>query len=226
MSENLIDRVKRLVSGSLNSMVDAVENASPELVMKEAIREVDNVIVQLRDELGKLVADKHLATKRLMDANQKHEELSSNIQLAVREGRDELAQAAIERQMDLEAQMPVLEAAIQDASARENELDSYINALKARKREMEAELDSFVASQEAAAAPGSDQARASRASDTESRLDKADEAFNRAMKAGSSLPGLERGERKDAARLAELEELARANRVAERLASVKQAMKD
>ena len=33
MSENLASRVKRLVSGSVNSLVDAVENASPDMVM-------------------------------------------------------------------------------------------------------------------------------------------------------------------------------------------------
>ena len=39
MKEKLINRVGRIVSGSFNSLVTALENAAPETVMNEAIRE-------------------------------------------------------------------------------------------------------------------------------------------------------------------------------------------
>ena len=52
MSENILSRVTRLVSGSVNSIVDAVENAAPETVMREAIREVETAIDDVRAELG------------------------------------------------------------------------------------------------------------------------------------------------------------------------------
>ena len=57
MAEGLVSRVKRLVSGSVNSLVDVVENASPEMVMKEAIREVDRAIDEVRDQLGLAIAN-------------------------------------------------------------------------------------------------------------------------------------------------------------------------
>ncbi|MEM8988353.1 MAG: PspA/IM30 family protein [Pseudomonadota bacterium] len=225
MSEHLVTRVKRLVSGGVNNLVDAVENASPETVMKEAIREVESAIDQVRDELGKTVANKHLANTRLMDTNTKHEELNEKIQLAVKEARDDLAEAAIARQLDLEAQIPVLESAIKDASAEEAELEGYIAALQARKREMEEELVAFRASrtstQGEAAAPGR-----SSADDAERKTSSAENAFNRVMRSTTGLPGMASTDRKDAAKIAELEKLSRDNRVRERLAAVKATRDD
>jgi phage shock protein A len=37
MKERLISRIGRIISGSFNSIVDAIENAVPETVMEEAI---------------------------------------------------------------------------------------------------------------------------------------------------------------------------------------------
>lgn len=48
MSEGLVSRVTRLVSGSVNSIVDTIENAAPETVMREAIREVERAIEDVR----------------------------------------------------------------------------------------------------------------------------------------------------------------------------------
>ncbi len=219
MHENLVSRVKRLVSGGVNSLVDAVENASPETVMTEAIREVESAVDQVRDELGKVVANKHLANTRLMEANAKHEELVEKIQLAVEKGRDDLAEAAIARQLDLEAQIPVLESAIKDASGEETELEGYIAALQARKREMEEELVSFRASRETSdtgAAPG-----LAPKDSAERQAGKAESAFNRVMSSTTGLPGMTPGDRQSAAKLAELEQLSRDNRIRERLAALK-----
>ena len=41
MKERLIGRVGRIISGSFNSLIDAIENAAPETVMSEVIREID-----------------------------------------------------------------------------------------------------------------------------------------------------------------------------------------
>ena len=73
MRERLISRVGRIISGGFNALVDAVENAAPEAVMEEAIREVDDAIDEIRAELGKVVARKHLATSKLMEENKQHE---------------------------------------------------------------------------------------------------------------------------------------------------------
>ena len=220
MSDKLVLRVKRLVSGGINTLVDAVENVSPETVMKEAIREIEGATAQVRDELGKVIANKHLASTRLMDANAKHEELSGKIQLALGEGRDDLAEAALGRQLDLEAQIPVLENAIKDASHEQVELEGYISALQARMREMEEELATFRTSRESAETGGGLPNR-SALDQPEQVASSAETAFNRVMRSTTGLPGLAPGERQSTAKLAELDRLSRDTRVRERLAALK-----
>ncbi len=143
MKESLIGRVGRIISGSFNSLIDAIENAAPETVRSEVIREIDTAIDDVRVELGRVVAKKHLANSRLMEENRKHEDLSEKIELAVKERRDDLAEAAISRQLDIEAQIPILETTINECGNKEKELEGYITALQAKKREMKEELHQF-----------------------------------------------------------------------------------
>lgn len=218
MAEGLVPRVKRLISGSVNSFVDAVENAAPETVMKEAIREIDRAIDDVRDQLGLAIANKHHASKRLMEANSKHEDLSEKLRLAVDTNRDDLAEAAISRQLDLEAQIPILEDALKDASVEENELESYISALAGRRREMEEDLQSYLASRPSE----TDQETDSRTnSGSMRRVADAETAFNRVLRGATGIPGTTPTDRDSAVKLAELEKVSRENRIRERLAAVK-----
>ncbi|MFN9739611.1 MAG: PspA/IM30 family protein, partial [Pseudomonadota bacterium] len=139
MSETIATRVSRLISGSVNALIDAVENAAPEMVLEQAIREIDAAGDEVRAELGRVIATRHLANKRLMDENARHAELTQQIDVAVGQQRDDLAETAIARQMDIEAQLPVLQSMIADAAAKQKELEGYTAALQGRRREMEAE---------------------------------------------------------------------------------------
>ena len=60
MSESLTSRVGRLIAGSFHSLVDAVENAAPESVMEQAIREIESAITDVRSDLGNVEAQRHL----------------------------------------------------------------------------------------------------------------------------------------------------------------------
>jgi phage shock protein A len=221
MKESIGNRVGRLLAGSVNALIDAVENAAPEVVMEQALREIDGAVDEVRAELGKVLAGKHLASKRLMEENRRHEELSAQIEVAVEQSREDLAEAAIARQFDIEAQLPVLEANIADAAERQKELEGYVAALNGRRREMEAELAEYRAAQKrAAATAGSGHAGGSGGSDVARRVGQAESAFARVMGAATGVPGSS-ALGADAAKLAELEDLARKNRIRERLEQIK-----
>jgi len=229
MAESIGARVGRLISGSFNALVDAVENTAPEAVMEQAIREVDSAIDEVRAELGRTIASKHLASKRLLEANSRHETLTGQIDVAVESGRDDLAEVAIAQQMDMEAQIPVLEETIRDAGREEKELEGYVDALQARKRQMKEELRDYRRSRQeaeaAAAAAGGGGTSGSGAGGlpgraAASKAEKATSAFERIMEKQTGLPG-RIASMSDSGKLAELEELSRANRIKERLAQAK-----
>ena len=218
MSESITRRVARLVSGSVNALVDAVENSAPETVMEQAIRELDSAIADTRTELGHQVAQKHLASKKLMEENSRYEALASQLEVAVANGRDDLAEAGIAEQMDIEARIPVLEAAITDGAAREKELEGFVQALQAKKREMQAELRAFVQAQQARSQ--ATEAVTQRGDTAADKAGRATDVFGRVLEKASGMAARDTN-LSNAGKLAELEDLARKNRVAERLAALK-----
>ncbi len=225
MNESITNRVGRIISGSVNAVVDAVENAAPELVMEESIREIDAAIDEVKAELGKVVANKHLANQRLAEENHIHENLAEKIELAVKEGRDDLAEVAISKQMDIEAQIPILEASIEDASSQETELDGYIAALNAKKREMREELIAYRESRKEAESLSAS-GNSSGGNNIESKVTKAESAFDRVVENATGVLG-SRGsvDAKAAAQLSELDDIARNNKIRERLDAIKNESK-
>lgn len=228
MSEHLISRVKRLVAGSVNGLVDTIEKAAPEAVMREAIREIDRATDDVRDVLGRTIANRHHASRRLMEATSRHEELAEKARFAVEQGREELAEAAIARQLDLEAQLPVLDSALSDLSSEQSELEGYVSALIARKRDMETDLAAFVESRAASGAPGENGTSDTMPGDAaghglhaDRRAGKAESAFSRVLQTASGIGATVRADSETATMLAELETVAREHRVQERLAMLK-----
>ncbi len=219
MSETLSRRVGRLVSGGFHALIDAAENLAPEAIMNESIREIERAVDEVRAELGKVLAQKHLAAKKMADESNRHEAIDANLQAAVDAGRDDLAEAGIAEQMDIEARLPVLENTIADCAAQEKELEGFIAALQAKKREMQQQLQDWRAAQQSmgtgktAGGNGSDLNRIAR------DAEKSGNAFDRVMGRQNSVHSST-----DAAQLAklkELEDLSRNNRIAERLAALK-----
>ncbi|WP_299941102.1 PspA/IM30 family protein [uncultured Microbulbifer sp.] len=217
MREGLIKRISRLISASANALVDSVENATPQLVMEQATREIDEAIADVREQLGKAEAAKYLNAKALNDENSRHSALVEQIDVAVKAGRDDLAEAAIAKQMDIEAQLPVLEKAIVENDAEMQELNAYINALQGKKREMREQLREYAKASEHVVNGVSGDGRGTSRS-TENQVEQATEAFNRVLER-AGVPTSRSCE--DANKLAELEELARNNRIQERLAKLK-----
>ncbi|WP_019677898.1 PspA/IM30 family protein [Arsukibacterium perlucidum] len=206
MSESITRRVARLVSGSVNALVDAVESSAPEAVMEQAIRELDAAIADTRTELGQQVAQKHLASKKLMEENSRCEMLAGQLEVAIANGRDDLAEVGIAQQMDIEARIPVLEASISDCANREKELEGFIQALQAKKREMKAELSAFVQSQ--AAKSSATVAGGKKSDSATDKAERASDAFGRVLEKASGIAGRDTA-LGNAGKLAELEELAR-----------------
>lgn len=225
MSESIANRVGRIISGGFNAIVDVMENAAPETVMEQAVREIDDAISQTRTELGKQIANKHLITKRIAQENTKHEDLSEKMEIALSQERDDLAEATISKQLDIEAQIPILEQNLADCSAQEKELEGYILALQAKKREMQEELENYKKSQRSASRSGSSSSSGeglTSESSVNEQVSRATSTFERVLAKQTGLRSVSNStDTQTAAKLAELEDLSRKNRIQERLQAAK-----
>ncbi len=230
MAESITSRVGRIVSGSVSALVSAVENAAPETVMAEAIAEIDRAIDEVRVELGRVLGEKHLASTRLMKESQRHEDLKEKVAIALEEGREELAEAAIGHQLDIETQLPVLEHAVAECETKERELEGFVKALQAKKRLMKEELKEFreslaEASQVDGGSAGGSAASSSKGNGLDRKVASAESAFERVFEQASNVPA-GGADTATEAKLAELDELARRNRIQERLAAAKASIED
>ncbi|HEY5710590.1 MAG TPA: PspA/IM30 family protein [Allosphingosinicella sp.] len=220
MSESVFIRVQRVLSASAENAADALERASGTSLMREAIREIDRASDKLRAQLESAESRRLQATHQQGGVREKLEKLAEQARYALGKGRDDLAEAAVSQQLNCEAQLSSLRKIQSDAAAEERELEANLAALKVRKSEMERELASVEAAQRAAASPAGG---AKAANGVKHKVERAEAAFERAMEAVGRT-GANLADADDAARLAEVDALQRQDRVAERLAALREAM--
>ncbi len=218
MADSLKTRVGRIIAGSVHALVDHLENHAPLAVMEQSLREADTVIGEVRHELGRTSANRHLAQQQHAHLNRQHGKLAEQIDQALAAGREDLERAAVARQLDIEAQIPVLETTLADFARQESELTGYVAALLAKQREMVDALEGFRQSRANAAQASTVPPGASAAS----RMDTVTGAFDRLYARHTGLSGTDRSHTLDqAAKLKELDDLVRDHKIAERMARLK-----
>lgn len=222
MTETIAQRVKRVISGSVNDLVDAFETSNADGVMREAIREVDRALEDVRSELGRAIAAHAQTSRHIQRTREKMAELDAKAAFAVEQKREDLAEAAIARQIDLERQLPVLEQSLTDAASKQSELETYVAALSGRKSEMEADLKAYADAFRMAGVEAPVGFEGCTMQSAERRAEKADQAFNRAMNGpfGASAADA-KSMRESSAKLQELAQVERSSMISERLAAVK-----
>lgn len=218
MPESIASRIARILAGTTHALIDKAENLSPEAVMAQSIREIEQVIAEVRVDLGKAEAAKHLILAQIANLHEEHGRLDAQIQTAIAGQRDDLAKAAIGRQTDIEDATPVLQASLDEQSERAKELESHILALLAKKKELGQLLAEYRRHrEEPSASPSATPAGNGR----QSRVEEAEAAFQRVLSQELGASVLTAKSTEDAAKLKDLVELQRDARIAERLAALK-----
>lgn len=219
MADSLRARVGRVIAGGVHALLDKLEDRAPEAMMEQSLREADAVIDEVRHELGRVSANRHLAQQQHGSLNGQHATLAAQVEQALAQSppRDDLARTAVARQLDIEAQIPVLEATLADQARQEAELQGFVAALLAKKREMDDALSALRRSR----ATTTTRAAAGESA-AEQRMGAVSGAFDRVYERQTGLSPAARGATLDqAAKLKELDDLVRDNKITERLAQIK-----
>jgi phage shock protein A len=220
MTETIFARVRRIISGSVEDAVDAMERAGGTSVMREAIREVDRALDDVRAEYEAATARRLQAGRQQRLLREKLGGLEAKARFALGEGREDLAEAAIARQLDLEGQAERLGTAEADAGREAARLEESLTVLSGRKAQMEEALATFEAAQREASPDGGSRS-ASPDRRPEHRVKRAEAAFDRAMAGAGGVAGVGREDAQAAAKVAEIDVLQRSAVIAERLAALR-----
>ncbi len=217
MNEKLSSRVNRLINGSLNSFVETLEKMAPEMVMEEAISEVDSVVAEVRVELGRVIAKRHLIQSDISEDEFQHKLLSDKIAIALESQREDLVEVGIAKQLDLEAKKLDLKSMLKSCSQQEQELQTHLKVLEEKQRGMREELSRLVHSQQEHGSYKYKQGVTA-----EDRIYNAETTFNRLLEkhtrldCGSLVP-----DKSAALQLAKLEELSKQDAIQKRLTQLK-----
>lgn len=221
MADSLKTRVGRVITGGVHALLDRLEDQAPAAVMEQSLREAEAVIGEVRHELGLASANRHLAQQQHASLNGQHGKLGEQIDQALAAGRDDLVRAAVARQLDIEAQIPVLESTLAELARQEGELTGYVAALLAKQREMAQALDAFRRSR-ASAAEAPSPAAVPGSPGAAQRMEAVAGAFDRVHARQTGLSGTDSSNTlEQAAKLKELDDLVRDHKIAERMAQLR-----
>ena len=218
MTETTFARVRRLLSAQIADVVDAMERANSDATMREAVREVDRLIDELRTGQNAVMVRRLQATRQQTMIAQAVEDLTVKARFALREGREDLAEIALSRQLDLESEASRLKQVQADAQGDEARFEESLCALRTRKKQMEEALVAYGIAR--ADAVSGDGVSLGNGRDIERKLESAEAAFDRAMSSAGGI-GVKRGETGAIKALAEIETMQRRATIADRLAMLR-----
>lgn len=220
MAESLFARVQRILSAKVEDTVDRMESAGGEGVMREAIREVDRAIDELRGNHDEAMARRLLAARQQEMVKAKVAELGDKAAFAVAQGRDDLAEAALARQVEFEGEIGKLDKVQESSREQEQKFVDAVTALRTRKQQMQEVLDAFVEARSEATVGGDGALHLARSIDK--KVENAEAAFDRAM-GGAGGTNFSRSDADTINKVAELDGLQKGSEVASRLAALKAA---
>ena len=215
MGQSVFVRVKRVVTGGIETAVDTVERVSAAGVMRQAVRDMEAAIRRTRNERDVAQARRVRADHQVQACRTELATLKEQARFAVEKEREDLAAAAVGRQIDIEARVAELLREQAEAAAEEARLEQTHNTLKLRRDQMAEEVRTFEAAQRAA-----ESETAAPAARAERWAERAEEAFQRAMEAAGTSPRAP-ADGDAAEKVAEIEALQREAAIAARLAALK-----
>ncbi|TVQ86328.1 MAG: hypothetical protein EA400_13220 [Chromatiaceae bacterium] len=223
MRDRISSRIRRIITGSANSIVARIEGLAPAMILEQAIAEVDSAIDEVRAELGNALAQKHHVSKAIARLNSEHETLAAQIEQAHGAARRDLVEAGLSRQIDIEDQLPAIEHQLSELLAQEQELNAAITGLVAKRNEMEDELFAFRRTEQQAgnSRDGDSGARGTPAA----RVAAAESAFTRTLQQATGVRHDRlRSASAEGAKLLELADLNKQARIEARLRALAAAM--
>ncbi|MCC5609992.1 PspA/IM30 family protein [Nostoc sp. CHAB 5834] len=141
----LFDRIKRVVSSNLNDLVNKAED--PEKMLEQAILEMQEDLVQLRQGVAQTIASQKRSEKQYNDAQNEINKWQRNAQLALQKGDENLARQALERKKTYTDTSAALKASLDTQSTQVEtlkrnliQLESKISEAKTKKEMLKARI--------------------------------------------------------------------------------------
>lgn len=139
----LLDRVSTLVRANLNDLVDRAEN--PEKVIKQAIIDMNNQLIQVKTQVAASIADEQKLYQRWQENQALSSEWQRKAELAVSKSADDLAREALQRRNSYQQIADGFQQQYNDQKGQVETLKGALNQLEAKIEEAERKKDLLIA---------------------------------------------------------------------------------
>jgi phage shock protein A len=144
----LFDRISDIISANLNDMAEQFED--PEKMLKQAVREMEESIVDARNQTAKAMASEKLVERELANNEKESANWKNRAEQAVRAGDDELARKALQRKQEHDKLAVALRDQLAAARDASQTLRHQFEAMQAKLAEAKRTLATLSARQRAA----------------------------------------------------------------------------
>ncbi|MBD2296215.1 PspA/IM30 family protein [Anabaena sphaerica FACHB-251] len=141
----LFDRIKRVVGANVNDLINKAED--PEKMLEQAILEMQEDLVQLRQGVAQAIAAQKRTEKQYNDAVNEVNKWQRNAQLALQKGDENLARQALERKKSFTDTSTALKISLDQQNVQVDgikknliQLESKISEAKTKKEMLKARI--------------------------------------------------------------------------------------
>ena len=139
----LIERVTTLLRANVRDLLERAEN--PETTLRQLLVDMENQLLQVKTQVAIALADRHLLEKKALEQRGIAADWHRKAELAVREGEDMQARAALTRALTHETTLSACNAQIADQKAEAEALRTSYAQLEAKLLETRATCDRLIA---------------------------------------------------------------------------------
>ena len=139
----LLERVSTLVRANLNDLIDRAEH--PEKMIKQVMLDMQNQLMQVKTQVAIAIADEHLLLKKQKENEEKAAEWARKAELAVDKKQDDLARAALERELTCRQMAESFAQQVADQKTQVETLKSALHKLEQKLQEAQLKSEMMMA---------------------------------------------------------------------------------
>src|ERR1043166_1312338 len=136
LMESLTSKLRTVVLGNLHSLLDAAVDLNSIAAVKQHVRDLEAALSRIQEQAAMAHGDVTGIKRRIAELNSKVAELDANIDLALGQKSDDLAERLQVRQNQMKKDLEARTAELATAEQTDAALSDAVRKLDARHREM------------------------------------------------------------------------------------------
>lgn len=139
----LMERVATLLRANVNDLIDRAED--PEKMLKQLVLDMENQLLQVKTQVAIAIADQHQLQNKRSEHEDAAAEWKRKAELALGKGQEDMARAALERNLSHAAMAKGFARQLEEQTAEAESLRGTYNKLQAKLKETEGQCEMLLA---------------------------------------------------------------------------------